>query len=378
MQADGSATLTQLWQGCAALVPGASRVALLVLAAPALGEVRTLAEVHTPDRGDRTAFPVIDAFGGRVAWSDYDATINGWRLMEHAAGVTRALPVEPRRSPFDVDLGPDGRGGTIAVYSRCARGLRLDLPTPQPLRAARHGCDLYSFSFTTGRETAIERLNSRADEYWPSVWGSRIAFVRGYAGRRDPDRTSTPYLYLGNRRLRRPSSVLEVRMDDRTERVRLSTTIEGLDLRGRTLAYAWSRTDETDTDSYIYLAPAGGALRPAARGATSGGGASIHVRTVSLPSIGADGAHWLLTNSGEPAYFGAFARRGPRGVAAHEGGGLRPRRRRRLLRRRRPGSRVQPGLPARRRLRAEGRRRRCLPPDAAQLAAGAPAALSGA
>ena len=137
MAAKSSATLTQVWQGCAARYFPADRsfwtgmrlivvtaVALLALAAPALGEVRTVAEVHTPDRGDRTAFPVIDAHAGDVAWSDYDAAIDGWRLMANVDGVTQALPVAARATPFDVDLGPDRRGRLVAVYSRCARGLR--------------------------------------------------------------------------------------------------------------------------------------------------------------------------------------------------------------------------------------------------------------
>ena len=293
-------------------------ISLLALAAPASAEVRTLAEVHTPDRGgDLTRFPVIDAFAGRVVWSDYDAAIDAWRLMENAGGVTRALPVEPRRTPFDVDLGPDGRGGVRAVYSRCARGLRFDQPTPQEhRRAVRHGCDVYSFSFTTGRETAIERVNSHADEYWPSVWGSRIAFVRGYAHRRDPDRTATPYLYLGDRRLRRPSPVITVRHSGpegrRIERLRLSAMIEELDLRGRTVAYAWKRIDDVDTVDvdFIYTATSGGALRAAARGASSGGGAAVRSRSVGAPSLSAEGVDWLFTNRGEPEYFGAFARRG--------------------------------------------------------------------
>src|SRR3712207_1523461 len=130
-------------------------LALLVAAAPAAAEVRTLAEVRTPDRDGRTAFPVIDAFKGRVVWSDYDATADAWRLMEHAGGVTRALPIRPRTTPFDVDLGPDGRGGTLAAYSRCARGLNLDLPTPQHRRARHYGCDVYGFSFRTGREAKL-------------------------------------------------------------------------------------------------------------------------------------------------------------------------------------------------------------------------------
>ena len=229
-------------------------VALLALAAPALGGVRTLAEVHTPDRGDLTRFPVIDAFRGRVVWSDYDASVDAWRLMEHAGGVTRALPVSPRRTPFDVDLGPDGRGGALAVYSRCARAPRFDSPTPQEDRGARrHGCDLYRYSFTSGRETAVASANSRADEYWPSVWGSRIAFVRGYRSRRDPDRTTRPYVYLRalrgdgrSRRLRTPSPVITIRDCGpeacTIERRRLSAMVEGLDLRGRTVAWASPRT----------------------------------------------------------------------------------------------------------------------------------------
>jgi hypothetical protein len=263
---------------------------MLFAAAPAAAEVRTLAEVHTPDRGGHTAFPVIDAYGGRVVWSDYDPAIDAWRLMEHARGVTRAVPVAPRATPFDVDLGTGPRGGLVAAYSRCARGLRLDMPTPQGRRTGRHGCDIYAYTFATARERRIVR--SRADEYWPSMWRGRVAFVRGYAGRRDPDRTATPYLYLGARRLRRPSSVITVRHsgpEGRTiERRRLSTMIEGLDLRG---------------------------------------GAADRIRSVDAPSLGGDGVTWLFTNRGEPEYFGAFVRGRakasprPKAVAfAHAGG----------------------------------------------------------
>jgi hypothetical protein len=297
-------------------------LALLALAAPAAAEVRTLAEVHTPGRGEElTAFPVIDAFGGHVVWSDYDATIGAWRLMEHGGGATRALPVAPRRTPFDVDLGPDGRGGVTAAYSRCLGGLRLHLPTPQEFRAGRHGCDLYAFSFTTGRERKL--LGSRADEYWPSVWGDRVAFVRGYRSRRDPDRTATPYPYLRaegrTRRLSRPSS--------RIEGGRGNTMIEHLDLRRNTVAFAWRRNDFTVTDNFIYVVRPGGPPGAVAHGATSGGDASERVRSVSFPAWdGEQGVHWLFTNRGEPEYFGAFAYRGqasPRTKAvafAHAGG----------------------------------------------------------
>lgn len=282
-------------------------VLLAVVAAPAAAaDVRTVAGVHTPDRGGRTAFPVIDAHGRGVAWSDYDAAIDAWRLVANVGGETQVLPIAPRPTPFDVDLGPDGRGGLVAVYSRCARGLRRDIPTPQVFRAGRHGCDLYAYSFATGREREVAGASSRADEYWPAVWKGRIAFVRAYPSRRDPDKTATPFLYLRRdgrtRRLRLPSSVIE--------HATANPMIEQLDLRRGTVAYAWSRNDFTVTDDFIYLATLRGGSRPVARGATSGGGASEHVRAVGAPSLGAHSVGWLFQNSGVPEYFGAFARRG--------------------------------------------------------------------
>jgi hypothetical protein len=299
-------------------------VALLTLAAPALGEVRTLAEVHTSDRG---VFPVVDAVAGRVVWSDYDAAAGAWRLMEHRGGVTRALPVAPRATPFDVDLGPDGSGGTVAVYSRCTRRLPFDRSTPQQQRTARrYGCDIYAFSFATGVERAVRSVNSRADEYWPTVWGRKLAFVRAYGGRREPDRTTAPYLYLqnlagtvGSRRLRRPSPVVVIRHrgpEGRSiERRRLSTMIEAPDLRGRTVAYAWRRIDDDVTTNFIYLATVGGGLRPAAPGATSGGGAAVHVRSVDAPVLDSRRVNWLFVNNGEPEDFGAFGQRSRGGGA---------------------------------------------------------------
>ncbi len=295
-------------------------LALLALAAPAAAEVRTLAEVHTPDRDGFTAFPVIDAFEGRVVWSDYDAAIDAWRLTEHVGGVTRALPVEPRETPFDVDLGPDDRGGTLAVYSRCSRGLVRDMPTPQESRRrVRNGCDLYAYSFTTGAETPIARANSTADEYWPAVWRSRVAFVRAYPNRRQRYGTALPYLYLRalagdrhSRRLRTPAPVITVRESGpegrRYVRERLAMRIEALDLRRFTVAYAWSRVGDSTTDTFIYGSTAGHGFGPAARGATSGGGAAEYQRRLSSPSINAGGFDMLFQHSGEPGYFGAFSR----------------------------------------------------------------------
>jgi hypothetical protein len=284
--------------------------ASLFLAAPAAAGVRTLAEVNTPNRGGQTAFPVIDAYGGHVVWSDYDAAVDAWRLMDHSRGVTRVLPVAPRATPFDVDLGPDGRGGVLAVYSRCRRALPFDQPAPG-IGSRRYGCDLFRYSFRAGRETAVGGANSGADEMWPAVWGSRIAFVRAYRGR--PGR----FLYWRSgsgpsRRLRLPSPVIAVRERSpegtTVTRRRLPFLVDGLDTRGRTVAYVWRRVDDFDTVSFIYLATTRGGLRAAARGATFGGGAADTSRTVRDPSLAA-GVDWLFENRGEPGYFGAFLHR---------------------------------------------------------------------
>jgi hypothetical protein len=151
------------------------------------------------------------------------------------------------------------------------------------------GGRLFSYSLARGRETALGVRGS-----WPTVWGSRMAFVR--ASRR---------LYWRERRggssshrLRRPSPVIIVRMTGpegtTIERRRLGFAISELDMRGRRVAYKWDRIDDTDTTHFIYVAATGGGLRAVARGATLGGGATDQPRDVRSPALGADGAvDWL-------------------------------------------------------------------------------------
>jgi hypothetical protein len=114
----------------------------------------------------------IDAAGGRAVWSAWDPAARAYRLTEFADGATRTLPVRPSRVPFDVDLSP---GGRIAVYSRC------DRPPPSTWELnGRRGCDVHRFDFGSGRESRVGRINSGADEYWPTITRWRIAFTRTY------------------------------------------------------------------------------------------------------------------------------------------------------------------------------------------------------
>jgi hypothetical protein len=255
---------------------------------------------------------VIDAYGGRVVWSDYDASIGAWRLMERSGGATRAVPVAPRTAAFDVDLGPDGHGGTLAVYSRCTRQLPAGRPTPE-LERGMYGCNVYAYSFRTGREAPVKSANSGADETWPAVWGSRIAFVRTFRQRRDRFGRHIPYVYWRARRAKGASHRVRLPATPR----RQAALVDGVELRGSTVAYAWRGIDDFSTYSFSFRSTLGGRPEAVARGAWFGSGAADSLKTVGAPALGARGVDWLLTDAGHPEYRAAFLRRrGGHGVEA--------------------------------------------------------------
>ena len=142
----------------------------------------------------------ISEYGGVLAFSAYDGRTRRYRLMIRRPGArAERLPVPARSAPFDVDLGPGPRRGTVAaVYSRC-----------------RPGCDVHRFILGGRRE---QRLRRRGSERLPSIWRGRIAFARGTR------------VYIGSRRVRTP------------RRGRAT----GLDLRGSRVAYTWSSGRRSD------------------------------------------------------------------------------------------------------------------------------------
>jgi hypothetical protein len=227
----------------------------------------------SPASADETVTTVtrptmISAYGGRLAWSSFDATRNRYSLMTRAPdGTTTAVPVQPRSVPFDVDLGPNRSGGVVAAYSRC----RHDPPRRDPALgnaiaqlpawSRARGCDVYRFDFTTGRETRIAAASSRhASEFLPSVWKTKVAFARVYEGR--PGRAGRrAHLYLrplrghGGRSLLAGIRSTQQLCTGRQTFCRLKvepgpTTI---DLAGRRLALAWDSGDQVGPTSNIYL-----------------------------------------------------------------------------------------------------------------------------
>lgn len=181
----------------------------------------------------------VSAHGDRLAWSSYDPTSRRYRLVSRTDGVTRTVPVRSRRVPFDVDLGPDRAGRTVAVYSRCRREPSFENTANQlPTYGSGRGCDIYEFDFARGRERKLTRVSGRhSSEVLPSVWGRRIAFIRVYERRRG-DAGHVRHLYVADGRSR------EIRGGPRGSPGPLS-----LDLAGRRVAYAWAHTPRSQCQS---------------------------------------------------------------------------------------------------------------------------------
>lgn len=66
----------------------------------------------------------ISAHGGRVAWSSYQAATGEFDLLTQADGATSTVPIAARDEAFDIDLGENSEGQTVAAYSRCAKEFR--------------------------------------------------------------------------------------------------------------------------------------------------------------------------------------------------------------------------------------------------------------
>lgn len=176
----------------------------------------------------------VAAFGDRVVWSDSRGP--GFGLVTSVAGGPAVpLPVARRRVPFDVDLGPDAGGRTVAVYSRCRReprgGRFRAVVDFLPDYGSGRGCDVYAFDFERGRERRVRGASTReAGEYLPSIWGRRLVFAR-----RTARRLELALVRLGDPRRR----TTRLPGGHRGQGYTGPAGPIALDLRGRRLAYVW-------------------------------------------------------------------------------------------------------------------------------------------
>jgi hypothetical protein len=240
----------------------------------------------------------VSAYGGRVVWSR-PRSARSFVLMTRLRGVTARVPVPPRHVPFDVDLGPGGRGGVAAVYTRCRRDPAgpsgYGAPVAYELGA---GCDVYRFDFSTGRERRIAEASSpTANEAWPTLWRGRIAFERAYDGHRH-----RPYLYvhaLGSKHASRRLPAGPRRACGRgTCGVLGRAHATGLDLHGRTLAFGWTYGGfEEGLATQLRLDGLGGSTRVVDR--ERGGGLTQVV--VGWPSIEGGWVYWSRACFGDEA-----------------------------------------------------------------------------
>jgi hypothetical protein len=243
----------------------------------------------------------VSFFAGRVAWSAFDPARNGYVLMTHAAGVTSPVPVPPRGVPFDADLGPDELGDTVAVYSRCGREPDVT-GNGFPIWRTGRGCDIFKFSFPTGRETRVPSANgARSSEFLPSIWDTRIAFARVYERRRG---SAGDRAYLYARPVVGTGRSLGLRNGPRG-RGRFCVTPEGaeavcgrpvetgptaLDLRGRRLAFSWeTRGDCPATITGVWLDSVGGGRRRIDETCST----NLQAREVRSPTISGGRVHYV-------------------------------------------------------------------------------------
>jgi hypothetical protein len=138
----------------------------LALAAPARAEVIEQESTATP----------VAAYGSYAAWSRAEG--KQFRLVIWHDGSIRRAAVAPRNAQFDVDLGRDAAGRTVAVYSRCPRITRPGTGfTPLPFGYA--GCDLYEYDIAGRRERRLAGPSTKAgSEYLPAISGHRLVFTR--------------------------------------------------------------------------------------------------------------------------------------------------------------------------------------------------------
>jgi hypothetical protein len=123
----------------------------------------------------------------------------------------------------------------VVVYSRC-RVPRSDFIDKEYIRS--HGCDLYRYSFATGREQKLVKLSGRStSEVLPSIWGARVAFARVYEQRKGAA-GEIPRLFVGNVRSGRLVP-LEGGRRGVWYHDEGRPGPSAIDLRGRQVAYDW-------------------------------------------------------------------------------------------------------------------------------------------
>jgi hypothetical protein len=135
------------------LIAAALAAVALVPSSAAQGATTTLSTEQSATR--------VAAWESTIMWSRLDPASGRYALMQSVDGASPTVVDVPERAggPFDVDLGTNRFGSTIAVYTR-------------------HG-DIYRLNVGAGTETKVAKLSSpKLVERDPTIQRDQIAFIR--------------------------------------------------------------------------------------------------------------------------------------------------------------------------------------------------------
>jgi hypothetical protein len=123
------------------------------IAAAAVAAPTTIAQLH----GDTT----VEAYGDVAVWSDYDATDRTWHIVVRRAGQISEPPIPTARKAIEVDVGQGPSGSPTLAYVSCTSSCHVVVS----------GLDGSGPQTVPGSERASH----------PTIWGDRVAWVRGKA-----------------------------------------------------------------------------------------------------------------------------------------------------------------------------------------------------
>ena len=253
-------------------------VSTALAAPPAHAEAVTQLDRVTP----------VAVYEGRAAWSTHDAATGRYSLTTRVDGVTSTVPVASRPVPFDVDLGPRSNGAVTATYSRC----RVYAP---PAERAQ-GCDIYLYDFSRGRETRVVNASAaHANESWPSLWRTHLAFAREY-----DNKPRLGYLYTRSIASGRPSTRMPGGSRSRCEHCNPTPPSRAaqLDLYGSRLGFTWTYLDNGEGfDSEIRLDTIGDGHERVAH-QNGGGLTQVHL---GWPAFESGKLYWSISCYGDEA-----------------------------------------------------------------------------
>jgi len=228
----------------------ATSAVIAAAATPAAAAPTTVTTLH-----GETA---VSAYDGVQAWSDLDPAAKQWHVSVRSDGQVTRPAIPAAEDAIEVDVGPGSDGAPVLAYLRCTDACRVVVA----------GIDGGGAQTVPGSDGASH----------PTVWGSRVAWVRG----RSTVMTST--VTGGGRKVlagapRRKCYHPYTGRPRRCERPR-NPSVDVLELRGTQLALV---------DTYGLTAASGNGTTEVRTESVKGGPQKL----VALAAIGESGQTWV-------------------------------------------------------------------------------------